>query len=65
VKCNHQRYKNGGYLTAGNALKAMKKGVICWMSETVKACECCGEDLSMHSVVKVKTSDEYIRGLGL
>ena len=52
----------GGYLTADNALKAMKVGRIAWMGITIKKCEDCGEDLSVHRVVQTKTAQEILGG---
>ena len=63
MACKHKRYKNGGYLTASNALKAMKVGRIAWMGITIKNCEDCGADLSKHKVVQVKTADQYLGGI--
>jgi len=60
VHCKHKRYKNGGYLTADNALKAMKAGRVAWIGITIKNCEDCGEDLSKHRVVPVKTAQEIL-----
>ena len=67
--CNHPHYKaiKGQYMVADEALKAMalKSNDICWMSETVKTCCDCGEDLSQYRIVRVKTAGEYLREMGV
>ena len=63
-ECNHSRYKQGGYLTTDNALKAMRssKSDICWMGRIITNCEDCGKDISMYHVVEVKTVQQYLGG---
>ena len=63
MTCTHQRYKRnkGEYMTADNALKAMKAGAVVWIGRTVTHCEDCGEDLSRFNVVPVKSPGEYVK----
>lgn len=62
-KCDHSIYRQGGYLTADNALKAIgsKKSDICWMSAIIQTCETCGADISHARAVKVQTVDDIMR----
>jgi hypothetical protein len=64
VTCTHQKYKAGSYMMLGNALKAMKRGEICWMGKIIIKCEC-GTDISHAKRVKVKTPEQYISELGI
>jgi hypothetical protein len=62
--CEHSKYKASNYMMAKNALKAMGKNTICWMSKIVNKCEKCGADISHAKRVQVKTPEEYIAKMG-
>lgn len=68
--CAHSRYKNGDYMTLSKAMRIMESGSndpkdkrVCWHGISIKNCEDCGVDISMHLIVQVKDVNEYMDGL--
>ena len=59
MKCKHQHYKQGGYMTSYNALKAFHAGEIYYMGKIIEKCDKCGENIRWARVVRVMTKAEY------
>lgn len=63
MPCSHDRYRKYPYMQSGAAMKAMKKGDICYLGPFITQCEDCGVDISVYKIRIVSDAADYLGGL--